>query len=242
MKAFRERAGRAAALLALLVCMLPAAAAGCGGPPAGTPAQILEKCIGAQGGLKSVAVNYEGDFELSLPGGSQTSAILYRGVYEKPDRWKLALRTAGSKTEVIIVGDRTWVKLPGSDAWTEKTSAASMTGNNPDEVVASRYLNSARNVKMIDRKSDSYHLGFDLDIGSFAKAFNLPGVDPGTFKGRKARFEAWVRKKDYYLQKATMEFAGRLATPQVGTFKMSTGIDFKDFNVPVSIEPPKGQP
>lgn len=238
MEALYGGAVRAARMLALLACLLAVAAAGCGAPPAGTPSQILEKCIDAQGGLKSVAVNYEGDFELALPGGTQTSAILYRGVYEKPDRWKLALRTGGSKTEVIIVGDRTWVKLPGSDAWTEKSSAAPLTGNNPDEVVASKYLNSARDVKMVGRRSDSYHLEFHLDIGSYARAFNLPGVDPGTFKGRKARFEVWVRKKDYYLEKATMEFAGRLTPPQVGTFRMSTGIDFKDFNAPVSIEPP----
>lgn len=235
----RKTDRRYAALTALtgLVAFL-LLVAGCGAPSAGTPSEILEKCIDAQGKLKSVAVNYEGDFELALPGGSQTSAILYKGSYEKPDRWKLTLRTSGSKTEVIIIGDRTWVKLPGSDTWTEKSGSAPLTGTNPDDVVASKYLKSAKNVQMVDQKGDTYHLKFDLDIGSFAKAFNLSGVDPAKFNGKEARVEIWVRKKDFYLDKATMNFASKLTSPQVGTFKMSTEIDFKDFNVPVSIEPP----
>lgn len=232
----RRHVGKVALIASALV--LACSFAGCGSPAAGTPTEIIKKTIDAQGNLKSVAVNYEGDFELALPGGNQSTAILYKGVYEKPDRWKLALRAAGAKTDVIIIGDRTWVKLPGTETWTEKSSTTPMTGTNPDDVVASKYLKSAKDVQMVDQKGDAYHLKFNLDIQSFAKAFNLSGVDPALFKGKQAQVEVWVRKKDYYLEKATMNFASKLTSPDTGTFKMATEIDFKDFNQPVSIEPP----
>ncbi len=227
--------------LLLLIALAAATitAAGCAAPAAGTPTQIVKKAIDAQGRLKSVSVDYESDIELELPGGNRSSTVSYKGSYEKPDRWKLTLRTSGAKTEVIIVGDRTWVKLPGSDKWTEKTGTAPLTGTNPDDVVASRYLKSAGDVQLVDRKGEAYHLKLNLDMQSFCRDFKQSGVDPSIFKGKKARLEIWVRRKDLYIDKATMSFAGRLADPLNGTIKMSTEIDFSDFNEPVSIEPPQ---
>jgi hypothetical protein len=226
------------------MCVLAAAAvtaglfAGCGGTSAGTPSQIVKKAIDAQGRLKSVAVDYQSDIDVGLPGGSRSSSVSYQGVYEKPDRWKLTIRTSSARADVVIIGPRTWVKLPGSDVWTEKTSATPLTGTNPDDVVASKYLKSAKDIQLVDDKNGLYHLRFNLDILSYAKSFNLASVDPSLLKGKQARVDIWVRKQDLFLQKATMNFATQLAAPVNGSFKMSTRVNFSDFNEPVNIEPP----
>jgi len=233
---FRRRLASGVALVVL--CALAAAVAGCGTPAAGTPSQIIKKAIDAQGRLKSVAVDYESDIELGLPGGNRSSTVSYKGSYEKPDRWKLAMRSSGAKSEVIIIGQRTWVKLPGSDTWTEKAASTPLTGTNPDDVVAAKYLKSAKDVQLVDQKDDMYPLKFNLDILSVARAFNLSSVDPALFKGKQAQVDIWVRKKDLFLGKATMNFASQLAAPVSGSLKMSTEIDFSNFNEPVSIEPP----
>jgi hypothetical protein len=230
---------RSALLAALVVTLLvTVASAGCGTTSAGTPSQIIKKAIDAQGRLKSVTVDYESDVDLGLPGGNRSSSVSYKGSFQQPDRWKLAIRSSGVKSEVVIVGQKTWVKLPGSDTWTVKNTSSPLIGSSPDDVVASKYLKSAKNVQMVDQKDNAYHMKFDLDLLTFARAFNLSGIDPALFKGKVAHLDVWVRKKDMFLQKATMNFASQLGAPVNGSLKMSTEIDFSNFNEPVSVEPP----
>ena len=228
---------RLAAVLFTAV-MLAALAAGCGTPSAGTPPQIVRKSIDAQGRLKSASISVDSDIELQVPGGNQSSSMSYKGSFEAPDRWKLTIRSSGARSDVVIVGGRTWVKPPGSDTWTEKKNATPLTAASPNDVVASKYLKSAKNVQFVDQKDDTYHLKFDLDVLSFARSFNLSGIDPALFKGKQAHMEIWVRKKDLFLEKATMNFAGHIGAPVNANLKMNTEIDFSDFNEPVSIEPP----
>jgi outer membrane lipoprotein-sorting protein len=221
----------AAALAALLL-------SGCGAPSAGTPSQIIKKAIDAQGKLNSVHVDVTNDIEVNAPGGDRTSSLSYKGSFEKPDRWTLTIRAGGSKSDVIIIGERTWLKSAGSDKWVEKTSQTAVAGAAPGDVVAAKYLSSARGVRLLDTKDDLYHLTFDLDMLSFAKAFNLSGIDPTLFKAKEAHMEIWVRQKDLYLSKATMDFSTHLAAPANTDIKMNTEVEFSNFNEPVSIEPP----
>ena len=214
------------------------AVAGCGTPSAGTPSQIMQKSIDAQGKLNSVHVDVTNDVALSAPGGDKSSSLSYKGSFEKPDRWKLTIRAGGSRTDVIIIGQRTWLKQAGSDNWTEKNSQIALTGAAPGDVVAAKYLKSARNVRLLDSKDGLYHLGFDLDMLSFARAFNLSGVDPTLFKSKAAHMQVWVRQKDFYLSKAAMDFATHIAAPANTDIKMNTEVEFSNFNEPVSIEPP----
>jgi len=212
--------------------------AGCGPPAVGTPSQILKKAIEAQGNLNSVRVDIDSEIELDIPGGARSSLLSYKGFFEKPDRWKLAARSSGEKSDVVIIGQRTWVKLFGSDAWIEKKAATPLICESPDDVIASKYLKSARDARLIDRKGDTYHLKFDLNILTFARAFNLPGVDPALLKGKEVHMEIWVRKDKLYLEKARMEFASHLSAPVNGNLNMTQEIEFSNFNDPVSIEPP----
>ena len=237
----RTRILKAVLLIALIsgACVLAGAlASGCGTTSAGTPSQIVTKAIDAQGKLNSVQVNVQSDIELDVPGGNRSSSLSYKGSFEKPDHWNLTIRSSGGKSQVIISGQRTWVKLQGADVWTEKQNSSPLTGSNPDDVVASKYLKSAKNVKLVDQKDGLYHLNFDLDILSFARAFQTSGIDPALLKGKVAHVDIWVRQKGFFLEKATMDFASRLTEPVVGTLKMTTEVDFSAFNEPVSIEPP----
>lgn len=225
-------AGVALALFAALI------AAGCGAQEAGTPGQIVKKAIAAQAALKSVAMELDSEVELKVPGAQRGATVSYEGVYEKPDRWRLKVRNSGAKSEVIILGERTFVKLPGSDTWIEKKGDMLERGSSTRELLGSKYLESASDVEMVDQKGDTYHLRFDLDMGRFAKSFNMGGVDPSLLKGKKAEMEVWVQKDSMRVEKATMTFSGDLGAAGPGELKMAMELAFSDFNQPVSIEPP----
>lgn len=237
----KRRVEAPGAARAVVVAMALAAlvAAGCGGaPPPGTPAQIVKKAIAAQAELKSVAMELDSELELDIPGSRRSAVVTYRGVYQKPDRWHLDVRVSGARSEVIILGDRTFVKLPGADVWTEKKGDMLNTGAPAGDLLGSEYLASASDVRLISKKGDDYHLGFDLDMASFARSFSMGGVDPSLLKGRKARMEIWVLKDSLNVRKATMSFSGDLAEAGPGTLKMVMEVQFSEFNEPVSIEPP----
>ena len=242
LQAFSGRAAIRAATAALFTILLSsslALVAGCGAQAAGSPAQIVRKAMSVQGELKSVHMRLDSELDFKVPGTQRTATVSYDGVYEKPDRWRLKLITSGAKSEVIILGDRTLVKLPGSDSWTEKKSGALDGGSSPGSLVSSKYLGSASNIVLADKKGDAYHLNFDLDLAGFARTFNVTGVDPSVFKGKRAHMEVWVQRDSMRIEKATMNFSGDLsATGTPGALSMDMEVDFSDFNEPVSIEPP----
>lgn len=235
------RATAAPAALGLVAALLLAAAlapAGCAAPGPGSPSDIIKSAVGAQSSLGSVRMRFESEFELKVPGGRRSAHISYDGRYEKPDRWRLRVRGPGGSSEVVIIGDRAFVKAPGSEAWTEKKDAMLEAGGSPAGLVESRYLESASNIRMVDRKAGSYHLSFDLDVAGAAGSLGLAGVDPGLFRGRKAGVEVWVLKGSMRIRKVTMRFSGDLDGPGAGRLSAGMEVEFSEFNQPVSIEPP----
>jgi hypothetical protein len=211
---------------------------GCGNPPAGTPTQIIKKAVEAQSRIKSVHVEVDTDVDLVMPGGNRSATVSYKGDYEQPDRWTLRVRSGDSRYDVIVIGDRVYVKLPAADTWTDKSGELAKEATTPGDVVASKYLESAENVKLVDRKGDTYHLQFDLDINSFVRSFELGGVDPSAYLGKKAKMDVWVQKGSLRIEKATMSFSGAFVEPSPGKLTMNMELEFSDFNEPVSIEPP----
>jgi len=225
-------------LTAVAVAAWLVAVPGCAGTPAGTPDEIIKKAITAQESLKSVHMELDSELDLNVPGGQRSSAISYEGVFEQPDRWRLTVRSAGSKSEVVIIGDTAYVKLPGAGTWAEKKGGEyASRGSSPGDVVGSRYLDSATEVRMLDKKGDTYHLGFDLDMERYAREFNVPGVDPSDLEGRQVNMEVWILKDSMFIEKATMDFSGILGTDS-GSIQMSMELEFSEFNEPVTIEPP----
>ncbi|MFH1149100.1 MAG: hypothetical protein V1748_01365 [Actinomycetota bacterium] len=223
-------------VLSLAACL--AAATGCGTPPAGTPTQIIKKAIQAQSRVKSSHVEVDIDIDLVMPGGNRSATLSYKGDYEEPDRWSLKVRSADSRYEVIVIGDRVYLKLPGAEAWTDKSGELAKEATTPGDVVGSKYLESAENVKMVDQKGDTYHLQFDLDINTFVRSFELGGVDPSVYLGKKAKMDVWVQKDSLRIEKATMSFTGAFIEPSPGKLTMNMELEFSNVNEPVSIEPP----
>ncbi|MBU1670282.1 MAG: hypothetical protein KKF41_08890 [Actinobacteria bacterium] len=235
MRALRRRAGLVLAL-SLAVCL--AAATGCGTPAVGTPSQIIKKAVKAQSQVKSAHVEVEIDIDVVMPGGNRSAVVSYKGDYEQPDRWSLKVRSGDSRYEVIVIGDRVYLKLPGAETWTDKSGELAKEATTPGDVVGSKYLESAEDVKMVDRKGDTYHLQFDLDINTFVRSFELGGVDPSAYLGKKAKMDVWVQKDSLRIEKATMSFTGAFIEPSPGKLTMNMELEFSEVNEPVSIEPP----
>lgn len=209
------------------------------------PKKVMDAAMEAQAGLKSVKMEMDSDLDLNMEGGQKSTSTSYEGSYEAPDRWRLTLRSPSGKYEIIIVGERTFLKTPGADAWTEKKGDYIAGATPPGEVIDSKYLESASEIELIDSKGESYHLGFNLDMGEYAKSLGLTGVDPALLGGKKAHMEVWVLKDSFYISKATMEFASRIGVAESSgsvednTLHMSMEIEFSGFDEPVSIEAPE---
>lgn len=226
-----------------LGCALCAAAVllacGCGGQVAGTPEEIVEKAIESQGELKTVHMEMETDVEVRVPGANRSTAIAYEGDYEQPDKWRLDIRASGGKSEVIIMGSSAWVKLPGATTWTARQGVDYVEGGaEPGDIISSEYLESATDVRLVDQKDETYHLTMSLDMGSYAEKLGVPGADPSAFREKMARMELWIRKKDYLMKTAVMDFSGNVTGAENGDLSVRMQVEFSDFNEPVSIEPP----
>ena len=237
--AWRNRASCCRAVWFYGALFLALFAAGCGAKPLGSPTDIIKRAIVAQGSLKSVRMELDSKTDINVPGTLRSNDVFYTGVYQKPDRWRLNIRSSGTKSEVIVIGGRTFVKLPGSDSWTEKKDDVLDSDASPDKLVSGKYLESATNTVLVDRKGDNYHLKFDLDMSKYVKAVNSTGVDPAAFAGKSAAMEVWVLKGSTYISKATMRYSSDV--PGVASSKLGLGmeVDFSEFNEPVKIEAPK---
>ncbi len=232
---------RSSAALAVLAAA-SLAFAGCAADGPGPPSSIVRKAVSAQSSLDSVRMRLDSEFELQVPGARRSAAVSYEGVYQKPDRWRLKVRGPGGSSEVVIIGDRSYVKLPGSDTWIEKNGALLEGGGSPGGLVESRYLQSASNVRIVDKRGDSYHLSFDLDVARAAGSIGLGSVDPRLFRGRKAGMDVWVLKDPLRIKRATMRFSGSAGESSTGELSASMEVEFSEFDQPVSIEAPAQAP
>jgi hypothetical protein len=227
-------AGLLAVLLFWALCL-----AGCGSKQPITPKELVNKAVTAQGSLKSVRMELDSKADVNVPGSARSDDVFYTGVYQKPDRWRLNIRSSGVKTEAIVIGDRTYVRLPGSDEWTERKGKVLSSGASPGGVVSGRYLKYANNVALVDRKGDNYHLKFDLDMNKYTKSVNAANVDPTVFAGKNAAMEVWILKDSGYLSKATMRYSSDVPGVASSKLSLSMEVEFSDFNQPVKIETPK---
>jgi hypothetical protein len=214
-------------------------AAGCGSEPPGTPKQIINRAITAQNSLKSVRMELDSRTDVNVPGAVRSDDVFYTGVYKKPDRWRLNIRASGVKTEAIVIGNRTFIKLPGSDSWTEKKGAVLEGSASAGKLVSGNYLRSATNAELVDSKGDSLHLKFDLAMDKYLKAMNATDVDPSAFAGKRAAMEVWVLKDSMYISRATMRYSSDVPGVASSKLTLSMEADFSDFDEPVKIEAPK---
>lgn len=227
----------AALLAAVALAVLPILS-GCGTAPAGSPRQIAGKAIKAQERLKSVRIRLESEVEREGPSGQPiTNTYLGEGYYEKPDRSKMTITSVSGKTQVVAIGDSTFVKMPGSSAWSKRlTGEDASRGFAPGSV--SEYLKYTKGLQLVDRKGDTYHLRFKMDMTRYVGAAKTADVDPAVFKGTQTTMDVWILKDDFYVKRAKMSFSGDLSRIGAGKLKMTVDVEFSEFNEPVSIEAP----
>lgn len=225
----------------LLLFILTAGAGGCGIVPLASPKEIVRRAIDAQGGLKSVRMEMGASVEIeAAPGSLQRTTTTYRGegYFEQPDKSTVTIETPPKhKVEVITIGDRMYVKQTGATAWTEKKVTRQQESAVAPASVTD-YLKYTKNLQLVDKRGDTYHLKFDLDMGRYTKVVAFPGVDPSLFKGMAARMEMWVLKDKYYVKRAKMDMSGDMAKGGAGHLSESMELEFSGFNEPVTIEKP----
>lgn len=242
----RELATAEARILvfALILLLVGAAAAltvfGCESEAVGSPEEIIEKAIAAQSELKSVNLEVASDMELKSPAESRTVSASYKGSFERPDKWKLTIQSAGTKSEIVIIGQDVYVKEPGSTTWVRKSGDV-LGAQSSENVVDLGYMSSASDVRMVDQKDDKYHLQFNLDLLANAALFDIPGItdaERSMLAGKKANMEIWVLKDGLYIERAELSFDSNPSGEEFGGMKVSIVTCFSEFNEPVSIEPP----
>jgi hypothetical protein len=212
---------------------------GCGTKPPSTPKELVNRAVTAQDSLKSVRMELDSKADVNVPGAARSDDVFYTGVYQKPDRWRLNIRSSGVKTEAIVIGDRTFVKLPGSEAWTEQKDEVLSSGASPGSVVSARFLKYAKNITLVDGKGDNHHLKFDLDMNKYTQSVKTANVDPSVFTGKSAAMEVWILKDSGYLSKAIMRYSSDVPGVASSELSLSMEVNFSDFNQPVKIEAPK---
>lgn len=227
-------------LLLALLLVVAALVVGCGVTELGSPGQIVSRAIRAQGRLSSVHIGMDVELEFKgAPGNLEKASSFYRGEgdFERPDKSNMVIKSTAGKTEVITIGKKAFVKMPGSGIWTQRNVGDYVAGGvSPNDVTD--YLKYTKDLKLLDRKEDTYHLSFKLDMGRYAGVAKVPGVDPSMFGGKEARMEIWVLKDSFRVKKAKMDFTGDLAKVGVGRLVMSMGVEFSAFDEPVKIEAP----
>ncbi len=225
---------------ALLVCVALVAVvlAGCSSEPS-TPKEIVKKAIEAQGKLKSVKVQFDGSMQVTgNPGGQASTSYQGNGFYESPDRSKLVVNSPTGEVQVITIGDKAYVKSPTSNGWAQQKVPENMAaGASPTDI--RDYLKYTKNLKMVEKTSDGYHLRFTVDISEFAKHAKMPaGVQPPSTSGLEETMDVWVQKGNFFVERARMEFSGKMGPSTPGNLAFSLQLNFSDFNKPVTIEAP----
>lgn len=228
-------------ILAVLSATMLITAGGCKDEAVGTPEEIIEKAIAAQSELKSVELRMENEMELKSPVETRSATISYKGSFERPDKWSLVIQANGVKSEVIVIGEDTYIKTPGSTTW-EKRKADVLGGDSSsDDIINLDYLDAASDIRLVDQKGGKYHLEFNLDVAANAALFNVAGVtefDRSLVKGKKAQMEMWIQKETYYVEEARLSFSRSPSGEESGGIRVKMEMRFSDFNEPVSIEPP----
>jgi outer membrane lipoprotein-sorting protein len=155
--------------------------------------------------------------------------ITAEGDVMPPDRTRMTMDLGPvGKSEIIVIGDTSYVKAPGQDAYVSTTSAAAQT--NTDATAALAFATSADIVgdETVDGV-ETTHARFTYDAAKQMESQGLatPTTDLGLIDA-----EIWVAKDTGYVHK----FVTKTSQPVAST----TTLTFSKFNEPVS--PPIEKP
>lgn len=180
-----------------------ATAEGTSGPLTGPVADLLRKAAEAMQGVKS----YHGTLETSAGGVTAKGDF----DFQAPDQMHMTLNTAAGTTEIIIIGNDSYAKAPGTNDYTQ-LPAGTMSGVNsgasPSQISA--LLNTAESGQVVGDEQiqgvDTTHIQFTYDqtkaISEMAIAAGQPTPTPNAALGDlgKATVDAWIEKSTSYIR------------------------------------------
>lgn len=213
-------------------------ASGCNELVLRDPQEIVRKAIDAQKKLKSARVEMDFELDIKRPGEDRVTSTISRseGYFEQPDKTRLEITSGGRKTQVITIGDKTYMKTPDSSHWVEKSSKGTFESFGPRD--AATFLRYTKDLKLKGIEENAYHLSFTLAMERYAKAMQMPGMSPEVFKGSKARMQVWVLTNSFYVEKMEMKFFSDATAAGIGKVWTTVCFEFSEFGKPANIEAP----
>jgi hypothetical protein len=205
----------------------PTTGTGSGGTGSAEALDILRESAAAMRDLKTYHIKYE------QTSGGQTATI--EGDTEGTDKRRFVIKNAQGEAEVILIGDKAYTQLPGTDQYIETDS--SIMGGTPDTNPAGFAL-AAQDAEVVgDEQVDGVnttHVKFNLDLQAAAAASSeVTGQPTPEGLGDLAQADAWIEKDTGFMRKLTY-------VAEIEGNETSTTMTLSKFNEPVDppIEPP----
>jgi hypothetical protein len=173
---------------------------GSGGTGSADALGVLQRSATAMKDIKSYHIVLD-----SEAGGQSTTA---EGDVEVPDKTRLTLKTPQGETEVLIVGDKAYTRLPGSDQYIETDSG--MMGGGPGQTNPAGFAEVAQDAQVVgDEQVDGVnttHVKFTFDLAAAAAASSEASGEPTPEGlGDLAQADAWIEKDTGFMRKLSYQ-------------------------------------
>lgn len=206
---------------------------GSGGTGSTEALDVLQQSATAMKDLKSYHIVLE-----SSAGGQSTTA---EGDIEVPDKTRLVVETPQGDTEVIIIGDKAYTLLPGTDQYLETDSG--LMGGTPNTNPAG-FAQVAQDAEVVGDEqvdgADTTHVKFSFDLQAAAAASSQASGQPTPEGlGDLAQADAWIEKDTGFMRKLsyTAQIQGTDTTTNMTLSKFNETVD-PPIEVPANVTTP----
>ncbi len=195
---------------------------GTGGTGSTEALGVLRQSAAAMKDIKSYHIKLE-----SSAGGQNTTA---EGDIEVPDKTRLVLQTAQGETEVLVIGDKAYTRLPGTDQYI-KTDSGIMGGGAANTNPAG-FAEVAQDAQVVGDEQvdgmDTTHVKFTFSLQAAAAASSeATGQPTPEGVGDVANADAWIEKGTGYMRKLSYD-------AEIQGTKTTTTMTLSKFNETVS--------
>jgi outer membrane lipoprotein-sorting protein len=206
---------------------------GSGGTGSSEALDVLRESAAAMKDIKSYHIVLE-----SSAGGQSTTA---EGDIEVPDKTRLVVDTPQGETEVLIIGDKAYTLLPGTDQYLETDSG--LMGGQPDTNPAG-FAQVAQEAEVVGDEqvdgADTTHVKFTFDLQAAAAASSQASGQPTPEGlGDLANADAWIEKGTGFMRKLsyTAEIQGTETSTTMTLSKFNETVD-PPIEVPANVTTP----
>lgn len=178
----------------------PTTGTGSGGTGSADALGVLRGSAAAMKDIKSYHIVLE-----SEAGGQSTTA---EGDIEVPDKTRLVLQTPQGETEVLVIGDKAYTRLPGTDQYLETDSG--LMGGGAANTNPAGFAEVAQDAEVVGDEQldgvDTTHVKFNFDLQAAAAASSEASGQPTPEGiGDMAKADAWIEKGTGFMRKLSYE-------------------------------------